>query len=157
LSRNFLFFIDFFYKLTYKRLNNFKSIFFLQAISFRITLSNMSRKPLRLFVSLLVLSTFFMGIFTFEGSVTAFTPKSQPSCGKASGTGFKKPCDMDHCKPNLPKCPLCSSPGSAVPYLGQGALNYLPPLNCSFVLVCFDTLSDQGFIRSIFRPPTSIL
>ena len=155
--KKFLIFIDFFYRLTYKNLTILDPFFFLQTMSFRVTLSNMSRKPLRLFVSLLVLSTFCMGMFTFAGSVTAFTPMSQPSCGKTSGPGFKKPCDMDHCKPNLPKCPLCSSPGSAVPYLGQGALNYLPPLNCSFVLVCFDTLSDQGFIRSIFRPPTSIL
>ncbi len=133
-------------------------VFLLRAIRFRVTLLIMSRKPLKLSVSLLVLLPFFMGMFTFPGAITAFTPMSQPPCGKTSpGPGFKKPCDMDHCKPNLPKCPLCSSPGSAVPYLGQGALEYLPPLNSSFVLVCLDTLSDQGFVRSIFRPPASIL
>jgi hypothetical protein len=144
--------------LIYDFITNLNLFFLLRTLRFRVSLLIMSRKPLKLSVSLLVLLPFFMGMFSFPGAITAFTPMSQPPCGKTSpGPGFKKPCDMDHCKPNLPKCPLCSSPGSAVPYLGQGALEYLPPLNSSSVLVYLDTLSDQGFVRSIFRPPTSVL
>jgi hypothetical protein len=159
LSSYFLFIIDNFYQLIYKCSNKIRMDFFpIQTRSSCPSLQTMSRKRMKYFVSLLVLSAFLMGIFAFAGSLNAFDPLSQPLCGKTStGPGFKKPCDMDHCESNLPKCSLCSSPGSTGPYLGQKIVEYPPPRNPSFVLVCLNTLSDQGFIKSIFRPPTSIL
>jgi hypothetical protein len=70
---------------------------------------------------------------------------------------FQKPCDMNHCNPHLPKCPLCPSSGSLIPYLPQEMGDYLPRLRSSFILLSFGNLSDQGFVKSIFHPPISTL
>jgi hypothetical protein len=66
------------------------------------------------------------------------------------------PCDMDHCTPSLPKCPLCPTSGSFLPYLSSGVI-YPPILPSSFILVSINTLSDQGVVKAIFHPPTSVL
>jgi hypothetical protein len=66
------------------------------------------------------------------------------------------PCDMDHCTPRLPKCPLCPTSSSFAPYLSSGVI-YQPTLPSSFILVSINTLSDQGVVKAIFHPPTSIL
>jgi len=118
----------------------------------------MSGKPLRIFASILVLSSFFMGMFTYSELGFALASLSQPPCGESStAPSVKKPCDMDDCKPNLPKCPQCPSSGSVVSFLNQEASDYLPPLNSSFIVVCAEILLNQGFVRSVFRPPASIL
>ncbi|OGP92546.1 MAG: hypothetical protein A2156_08725 [Deltaproteobacteria bacterium RBG_16_48_10] len=117
----------------------------------------MSRKPLRIFASILLLSSFFMGMFTYSELGIVLAPLSQSPCGESSTVpSVKKPCDMDDCKPNLPKCPLCPSSGSVVSFLNQEASDYLPPLNCSFIRISLDTLSNQGFVRSVFRPPAPL-
>jgi len=67
---------------------------------------------------------------------------------------FQNLCNMGDCNPNTPKCPLCPSSSSTKPYLCHETPVYLPTLTSSLVLVCVDTLSDQGFVKSIFRPPT---
>jgi hypothetical protein len=69
---------------------------------------------------------------------------------------YQKPCDMDHCNPQTPKCPLCPSSNSIKSSLYQESEVYLPPLTSSGILVSTETLSDQGVMRSIFRPPKSI-
>ena len=123
----------------------------------RINLLIMSKKYLNILTCILLVIALLTWVLSSAGLGFAFTSLSGSSCGKTSdGPGFKKPCEMDHCSPNIPKCPLCPSFGSQAPCLNQGTLAYLPPLDSSFVSVCLDTLSDQGFIGSIFRPPTSI-
>jgi len=68
---------------------------------------------------------------------------------------FQKPCDMNGCNSNAPKCPLCPSSGSVNLYLNHEAGTYLPILSSSFMLDSVSTLSDQGVIKGIFRPPTA--
>jgi hypothetical protein len=71
---------------------------------------------------------------------------------------FEKPCDMDHCNPYMPKCPLCPSPGSVAQFLNtEGAGAYLPTPTSSFIVITSGILSDQGVVKSIFHPPLSIL
>jgi len=67
---------------------------------------------------------------------------------------FQKPCDMDHCSSNIPKCPLCPSSGSINLYLPYEVGNYLPVLATSFVSSYENLLTDQEVIKAIFRPPT---
>lgn len=67
------------------------------------------------------------------------------------------PCDMDHCAPRMPKCPLCPTSGSFVPYLSSGSGIISPILNSSLTHTRDNTLSDQGVVKVIFRPPISIL
>lgn len=123
-----------------------------------VNLLNMSKKYLNILTCIFLLIALSTWALNLSGQGFAFTSLSEPPCGETStGAGFKKPCEMDHCSPNLPKCPLCPSFGSATPYLNQGVSDYLPPPASSSVWVSPDTLSSQGFIRSIFRPPTSIL
>lgn len=125
--------------------------------SVNVNLLNMSKKYLNILTCIVVVIALLTWVLSSAGLGFAFTSLSGPPCGKASdGPGFKKPCEMDHCSPDIPKCPLCPSFGSQTPCINQGTLAYLPPLDSSFVLVCLDTLFDQGFIGSIFRPPTSI-
>jgi len=133
-------------------------IFLLLMTSFCVTLQNMSRSILRLIIISIVLPVLLTGMFTFSGAVTVFASLSQDPCGRTStGPGFKKPCDMDQCAPNSPKCPLCPSFGSVTPFLGQETLNYLPPMGSSLLMTYSDSHLNQGFARSVFRPPASIL
>jgi hypothetical protein len=71
---------------------------------------------------------------------------------------FQKPCDMDHCNPYMPKCPLCPSSSSVRPYLPNGTRIYAPTLTSTYAFdpISADTLSDQGYVTSVFRPPKSI-
>ena len=124
----------------------------------RINLLIMSKKYLNILTCILLVIALLTWVLSSAGLGFAFTSLSGPPCGKASGgPGLEKPCEMDHCSPDLPKCPLCPSFGFANPYLHQGVSDYLPPPDFSFTLASLDTLSDQGFIRSIFRPPTPTL
>jgi hypothetical protein len=66
-------------------------------------------------------------------------------------------CDMDHSSPNTPKCPLCPTFNSFAFYLCNGVRIDLPTFTSSFALVSVDALSDQGVVKTIFHPPTSIL
>jgi hypothetical protein len=82
--------------------------------------------------------------------------------GRNLPLSFQKPCDMDHCdmdhaSPNTPKCPLCPTFNSFAPYLCNGVRIDPPTFPSSFALVSVDALSDQGVIKAIFRPPTSII
>jgi hypothetical protein len=101
-------------------------------------------------MSILVLLPFFAGI---SGS-SQLANKDLPS--------FQKTCDMDHCNmdtcnPYMPKCPLCPSSNSFIQLFRQEIADYVPTPTSSFILLPLGTLSDQGFVRAIFHPPTSIL
>jgi len=69
---------------------------------------------------------------------------------------FQKPCGMDHCNTNLPKCPLCPYSGPTNLYIQDETKSYLPIFTPSFILSYEQSLSDQEVVKSIFRPPTSL-
>ena len=107
-------------------------------------LKTMVRKGLNIFISILLLLPLFAGEAEFFQAVSH------------ASTSFQKTCDMDDCNPNMPKCPLCPSFSSAHLYLYCEAATYLPAPISSFITLTESTLSDKGFVRSIFRPPTII-
>jgi len=98
---------------------------------------------LSIFISILLLLPLLAGVVGFSLTVSNDPPS------------FQKPCDMKDCNPNAPKCPLCPSSGSVNLYLNHEAAAYLPILASSFILDSVSTLSDQGVIKGIFRPPTA--
>jgi len=104
----------------------------------------MSKKALNIFISILLL------VPLFAGDVGVFQAVSHAS------PSFQKPCDMDDCNPNMPKCPLCPSFSFPNLYLYHESAPYLPTLSSSFIFLNIDTLSDQGVVKTIFHPPTSI-
>ena len=110
----------------------------------------MLKKSVNIFISILLFIPFFTGTsgFSVLGDNLPFS--------------FQKPCDMDHCdmdhaSPNTPKCPLCPTFNSFAPYLSGGVRIDLPALPSSFIVLSINTLSDQGVVKAIFHPPTSIL
>ena len=112
----------------------------------------MLRKLLNIFISILLLLPLWTGMPGSFGS------------GKVNDLQihFQKPCDMDdcdmaNCNSQTPKCPLCPSPTSFAQLFRQEMADYLPTPTSSFILLTLGTLSDQGFVRAIFHPPTSIL
>lgn len=101
------------------------------------------KKPLNIFISILLL----LPLFT-EGVEFSQSAENDPP-------SFQKPCDMDHCYPYMPKCPLCPSSGSMSLYLSTGTRIYPPTLTSPFNPISTDTLADQGFVKSVFHPPPS--
>jgi len=104
----------------------------------------MLKRTINLFISISLVLPLFSGMAVFSQVVN-----NHPS-------SFQKPCGMDDCNPNMPKCPLCPSSGSINLYLYHETGDYLPILTSSLILVSVYTLSDQGFVKSIFHPPTSL-
>jgi hypothetical protein len=89
----------------------------------------------------------------------AFASPAPPCCCEknAYAASFRAPCGMNHCSPAAPKCPLCPSSNSSTPFIHahRGAEVFLPRL--SFTIATPQSLSDQGFVRSVFRPPASLV
>jgi hypothetical protein len=110
----------------------------------------MLRKALNIFISISLLLPVFTGGFSFFSPINNDPPSFQKPCNMDD-------CDMDHCNPYLPKCPLCPSSNSFIQLFRQEVADYLPTPTSSFILFTLGTLSDQGFVRAIFHPPTSIL
>src|SRR4030042_6552122 len=104
----------------------------------------MLKKGLNILIAILLILPLFTGEAGFFKAISHASPS------------FQKACDMDDCNPNMPKCPLCPSFSSINLYLYHGIGVYLPILTSSLIFICVDTLSDQGFVKSIFHPPTSI-
>ena len=117
----------------------------------------MMRKGISISLSMLLLLPLFSGT-SFSSALAKSFSSSTEICSSDNGASirFQKPCDMGHCTP-LPKCPLCPSSSSIHPYLHQGAGVYLPPPHSSFIIINPDSLSDQSFVSSLFRPPISSL
>jgi hypothetical protein len=116
----------------------------------RVILKTMPRKISHVFMSILVLLPFLAGV------------PGIPQLANNDHLSFQKTCDMDHCDmdncdPDVPKCPLCPSSGSFIQLFRQEMTDYLPTPTSSFILLTLGTLSDQGVVRAIFHPPTSIL
>jgi len=104
----------------------------------------MLKKGLNIFISVILLLPFLSGTVGLQQTV------------KDGIHSFQKPCDMDDCNPNMPKCPLCPSSGYTNLYLHDEAGAYVPTPTSSFILLNVSTLSDQGVVKAIFHPPTSI-
>jgi len=97
-------------------------------------------------MSLLVLLPLMTGIFFVS-----------PLIGGAPVPSFKNTCDMDACNGLLPECPCCPSSGFVNPYARQAAeFHFLIPCS-SLGLIDLSHLSNQEFVKLIFRPPKSIL
>jgi len=103
----------------------------------------MLKKGLNIFISTLLL----LPLLTGGGGFFQTVNNDPPS--------FQNPCDMNHCNPHMPKCPLCPSPSSTNLYFSEEMGAYLPTLTSLFILITIDNLSDQGFVKSIFHPPTT--
>ncbi len=102
----------------------------------------MLRKGLNIFIAILLVLPLFAG----KAGIFQAVSHASPS--------FQKTCDMDDCNPNMPKCPLCPSFGSVNLFLHYELAVYLPAPATSYIKYDVNTLSDQGFVRRIFRPPT---
>lgn len=76
-----------------------------------------------------------------------------PSFKYNDTTSFKKTCHINLSM--MPDCPLCPSLNLINCLLFyENSDNILIPV--SFILIEKDNLSDQGFVRLIFHPPTII-
>jgi hypothetical protein len=117
----------------------------------------MSKKILNLIVTISLVLPLFAGMFGPCGIACTFSSFIQIFLKSNIQTHFEEPCDMDDCNPNLPKCPLCPSSSSLNPYLPNEAGIYLPTLSSPFKPISVDSLADQGFVQSIFHPPTWLL
>lgn len=109
----------------------------------------MLRKFINSFVSILLLLPVFTGASTSFAPIDHDPPSFQKPCDMDD-------CDMDDCNPNMPKCPLCPSSNSSIQLVRQEVADDLPTPISSFVLFTPGTLSDQGFIKTIFHPPIYI-
>ncbi len=114
----------------------------------------MLKKSTNIFMALFLLLPLLTGMSGSHGEssiVQIFFENNHPQ------SSFKKTCDMDDCNPHMPKCPLCPSSSSASLYLHHDTGAYLPTPISFLILLSVNTLSDQGFVKAIFHPPTSIL
>jgi hypothetical protein len=117
----------------------------------------MAKKVINALLIIVFSVPLFTGIYGSPDPPMAYLSSSEICSGENNGEiSFQKPCDMDHCNPGMPKCPLCSSSSSINLYLNHAAEAYLPTLTSSLMVVSVDTLSDQGFVKSVFHPPTSL-
>jgi hypothetical protein len=103
----------------------------------------MPERLIKTFISISLVMVLAAGVIVFPQAVNNHPPS------------FQKPCGMDECNPNMPKCPLCPSFSSInlCPYPEAAA--YLPTPVSSFILLSVSSLSDQGVIKTIFHPPIS--
>ena len=121
---------------------------------------SMSKKVFGIVLSILLLLPLLGDVFASSDLPKSFLSSSEicPADNKNKlEVSFQKPCDMNHCNSHMPKCPLCPSSGSINPYLYREGGAYLPPLASSLILISPEALCDQGYVRSVFRPPTSTL
>ena len=78
--------------------------------------------------------------------------------GNILGFGSQIPCDANQSDPRMPECPNCISledPGD--PFLHEDTETYQLKVFLPLIPIAPDTLPDQGYVQSIFRPPASIL
>jgi hypothetical protein len=103
----------------------------------------MLKKGINIFISIILLLPLFIGVGGFSQMINNGPPS------------FQKTCDMDHCNPYTPKCPLCPSSSSIVQFFHQDMSAFPPIPSSSITSFTVSTLSDQGFVKAIFHPPTA--
>jgi hypothetical protein len=77
--------------------------------------------------------------------------------GKDPVSGSQGPCDTGSNGPLMPECSHGQSFEEIDPFLHEGTEPFQPKTLSSLILIAPEAFLDQGFVRSIFRPPTSIL
>ena len=77
--------------------------------------------------------------------------------GKNPVSGSQSPCDTGSSGPLMPECSHGQFFEEIDPFLHEGTEPFQPKALSSLILIAPDALLDQGFVRSIFRPPTAIL
>jgi hypothetical protein len=133
------------------RISNCDSILTIQICY--VKQEKMFKKVFRAIITIFILPCLLIGAVNFPSLAL---PNLLPGSGHLN-TSFQKTCDMSHCNANLPKCPLCPASGSANLVLHLGSVLYLPILASSPFSISHVVLSDQEFVISIFRPPTTAL
>ena len=119
-----------------------------------LVFGTMSKKIVNIVSSILLLLPLLVGVLASSDLPISFFSSSEICPGNNYGEVIlQKPCDMDHCNPHIPRCPLCPSSSSIVPYLHQSREISMQSPSSSFILTTLDPLFDQGFLRSVFRPP----
>lgn len=109
---------------------------------------SMQKKVLKYFMPVLVL------IFLFTGTSISFQTFD---AGLSSSVHFENTCDMCCCSSENPACLLCMTSNSNGLYLPKKTDLYLPMLPNSLILIDINTLPDQGFVKTIYHPPTFFL
>jgi len=112
------------------------------------------KKIFNIFIAIFVILPLFSGIYSPLKAAHTTSPLHIVS--PLLRASSQKACGMDSCSPNLPRCPLCPSSNSIHPYIAQETEVNLQIPVVSFIQLRLDTLSDQGVIQSIFRPPILI-
>ena len=78
--------------------------------------------------------------------------------GNTLGSGSQSPCDTNQRDPRAPECPSCVSLEDSIdPFLHEDTETYQLKAVSPLIPIATEVLLDQGFVRSIFRPPISIL
>lgn len=109
---------------------------------------SVQKKVLKYFMPALVL------IFLFTGTSNSF---QTVDAGLPSSVHFENSCDMCCCNSENPACLLCMTSNSNGLYLPKKTDLYLPMSPNSLILIDINTLPDQGFVKTIYHPPTFIL
>ncbi len=101
---------------------------------------------------------FFITIFLLLPLLTG-TLNSIQTCEKDSffQERFERLRPMECCSSNAAMCPMCLSSYSVVSYFPKDAGLYRPVFPSAFILLELNMLSDQGIVKAIYHPPTSIL
>ncbi len=78
--------------------------------------------------------------------------------GNILASESKSPCETNQRDPGKPECPNCISfEDSTDPFLYEHTETCQVKVVSPLIPVDPEALFDQGFVRSIFRPPSSIL
>ncbi len=78
--------------------------------------------------------------------------------GNTPGSGSQSPCDTNQCDPRTPECPNCVSLEDSIdPFIHEDTEIYQLKAVSPLIPIALEVLLDQGVVKSIFRPPTSIL
>ena len=77
--------------------------------------------------------------------------------GKNPVSGSQSPCDTGPCGPLMPECSHGLSFEEIDPFLHEDMETYQLKVVSPLIPIAPEVLLDQGVVRSIFRPPTSIL
>ena len=112
------------------------------------------KRIINICISILLMMPFLSGMVTpLEAGNDLF------SFFQTSQFGFQKLCDtmpcngMTSCTPHIPKCPHCPFSNCIDHYFRNEVGIHLPLPSSPFILLSASTLSDQEFVKSIFRPP----